>query len=122
MADSERAAKRVRHHTLKVDPEPFLAMWQGLKKADLRDLSDRDIQVGDTVDFEEFDRDTKAYSGLMIRCKITHIQRGYILPTPYGDGFCSECGVARNADGAMLSFGSVARYKHNRPVFGGGYE
>ncbi len=69
-------------HDLKCDPAPFQAMFWGMKTADLRNLSDRDIAVGDTVAFHEHDRSgvIQKYTGRILLTVITHIQTQYILP------------------------------------------
>lgn len=90
----------MRWHELRTDPEPFRYMFAGLKKADLRDLSDRDIQAGDIVVFNEFDREKQYYPGRSIKAKITHVQTGYMLP--------ENC--------AMLSFQIIGRLKGNNHI------
>ena len=78
-------------------------MWRGAKTADLRDLSDRDIQVGDWVWFHENCR-KDGRTGRSIQVEVTHIQRGYILPSPCCVRTCSEAGTKTGVAGAMLSF------------------
>jgi hypothetical protein len=77
-----------RTHTLKTDPEPFSAVWDGLKAHEIR-FNDRDFQVGDMLHLVE-----TRYTGLEMRGlaqrpleftgrvtyrRVTHIQSGYGL-------------------------------------------
>jgi hypothetical protein len=64
-----------RLHNKRVDPGPFLALWRHDKRAEIRKLDDWSPAVGDTLVLEEFDRDTKTYSGYCVRAEITHILR-----------------------------------------------
>ncbi len=81
--DMDRIVWNVQH-TFKTHPEPFEEMWHGRKKADLRDLSDRQlhqmIQVGDAIVFREYDNVAGTYPGRSFRARVTHIQTGYCLP------------------------------------------
>ena len=67
-------------HDFKTWPAEFSALWSGAKTAELRNLSDRDVKVGDTAFFYEFDPDdNKQYTGRRIVAKITHLQKGFGL-------------------------------------------
>jgi len=68
-----------RVHRLKADPQPFQAMWSGLKNFEVRRF-DRDFRVGDDLKLSEYDRETRAYSGRYIRARITSMVR----PGEYG--------------------------------------
>ena len=67
-------------HLFKTHKDPFIALWLGNKKADLRDLSDRTEkpEVGDIVLFNEINEAGKD-THRMLECVITHIQTGYVL-------------------------------------------
>lgn len=67
-------------HELKTDPEPFQAMLDGAKRSDVRDVSDKDIRIGDYVVYREFDRKFQKYTERVIRTRVLHIQSGYGLP------------------------------------------
>ncbi|MFH1592639.1 MAG: DUF3850 domain-containing protein [Candidatus Woesearchaeota archaeon] len=53
-------------------PELFQAVLEGKKKFDLR-LADFECAPGDTLILEEWDPDTKSYTGRKIEKKITYI-------------------------------------------------
>jgi hypothetical protein len=53
-------------------PEEFEATLAGVKKFDCR-LVDFDCEVGDTLLFEEWDPNTKEYTGRTLEKKITYI-------------------------------------------------
>ena len=67
-------------HNFKTHKDPFIALWLGTKKADLRDLSDRreKPEICDIVFFSEIDS-SGVETGRMLECVITHIQTGYVL-------------------------------------------
>ena len=67
-------------HLFKTHKDPFIALWLGNKKADLRDVSDRDKKpvLGDIVLFSEID-ETGKDTHRMLECIVTHIQTGYVL-------------------------------------------
>lgn len=58
--------------TKKVWPIYFDAILAGKKKYELR-LNDFDIQEGDTLLLEEWDPETKSYSGRKIEKKVTYV-------------------------------------------------
>lgn len=60
------------HHTLKMWPESFEALWVGAKAFDIR-LDDRAFEVGDTIDFHEYNPTTKTFTGRQMRRRITHL-------------------------------------------------
>lgn len=56
----------------KIWPEYFEAIVSGKKKYELR-LNDFDIEEGDTLLLEEWDPDTKEYTGRKIEKKVTYV-------------------------------------------------
>ena len=72
-----------RVHRLKIHRKPFLDLESGAKTCEIRDCSDRDFQVGDSVLLMLVD-ETGNPTPNELRRKITHIQTGYGLP----DDFC----------------------------------
>lgn len=90
-------------HELKIQPEHFLAVIEGNKRAEIRKM-DRDFRVGDLLKLREWDPRMKQtsdgvpataeltfYTGRSTEAAITHILTGWGLQ----DGY------------AMLSFGKV---------------
>ena len=71
------------NHNLKTHPNPFQAVKSGLKKAEFR-LNDRGFELGDTLTLQEWEPETKSYTGDEISVIITHIQTGYGIP----EGYC----------------------------------
>lgn len=66
-------------HHLKINRQPFEDLVSGRKTGEVRNCSDRDFKVGDSVELFM----TETESGLAtesIVLTITHIQRGYGLP------------------------------------------
>lgn len=58
-------------HELKTWPEAFQAVWEGLKKYELR-KNDRYFLVGDSLFLREWDPVTKEYSGRAIQARVTY--------------------------------------------------
>ena len=82
-------------HNLKIWPEYFAAVRDGLKRAELR-WNDREYQAGDTLDLCEWDRNEEAFTGDFISVTVTHVAElgqwmpGYVLlsiapPAPVSD-------------------------------------
>ncbi|WP_233609356.1 ASCH/PUA domain-containing protein [Citrobacter freundii] len=71
-------------HNLKIWPEYFAAVRDGLKRAELR-WNDRDYQAGDTLDLCEWDPNEEAFTGEFISVTVTHVAElgqwmpGYVL-------------------------------------------
>lgn len=71
-------------HNLKIWPEYFAAVRDGLKRAELR-WNDREYHAGDTLDLCEWDPNEEAFTGDFISVTVTHVaelgQRmpGYVL-------------------------------------------
>lgn len=61
-------------HHLKTWPEPFCAVLDGSKRAELR-KDDRDFKVGDHLLLEEWDPGRREYTGRAHEVVITHILR-----------------------------------------------
>ena len=68
-----------REHCLKIHRKPFFELESGAKTGEIRDCSDRDFQVGDSVLLMLVDETGNPTPNKMRR-KITHIQTGYGLP------------------------------------------
>lgn len=61
------------HHKVKSWSYLFRALISGQKKHDIRDMTDRDYKVGDTMTLQEFDNTTGKYTGFEQDVKITYI-------------------------------------------------
>lgn len=57
-------------HDLKTWPEPFQAVWIGVKKYEVR-KDDRGYKVGDTLLLREWSPETKEYTGRQIVAGVT---------------------------------------------------
>lgn len=70
-------------HDLKILPEHFLPVQEGLKKAEVR-YNDRDFKTGDYLILREY-RPEAGYSGRIVQRRIGHIadlnamSEGYVL-------------------------------------------
>ncbi|EOD8838354.1 DUF3850 domain-containing protein [Enterobacter hormaechei] len=71
-------------HNLKIWPEYFAAVRDGLKRAELR-WNDREYQAGDIIDLCEWDPNEEAFTGDFISVTVTHVadlgqwMPGYVL-------------------------------------------
>lgn len=65
----------MKQHRVKCWPEHFQAVWDGLKKAELR-LNDRDYQTGDELVLLEYNPVDDSYSERQIRADISHVLAG----------------------------------------------
>lgn len=71
-------------HNLKIWPEYFAAVRDGLKRAELR-WNDREYHAGDTLDLCEWDPNEEAFTGDFISVTVTHVAElgqwmpGYVL-------------------------------------------
>lgn len=71
-------------HNLKIWPEYFAAVRDGLKRAELR-WNDREYQAGDILDLCEWDPNEEAFTGDFISVIVTHVAElgqwmpGYVL-------------------------------------------
>lgn len=74
----EQFLKHASHHTLKIHPQPLADLLSAVKTAEVRDCSDRDFRVGDTVRLRELTAD--GYTGREVTRTISHVQEGYGLP------------------------------------------
>ncbi|URD40688.1 DUF3850 domain-containing protein [Pseudomonas sp. BYT-5] len=88
-----------REHELKIRQTPLADLLSGLKTGEIRDCSDREFAVGDTVLLREID-DARDYTGTVLRRTITHVQKNYGLP----DHLC------------VLSYGQPAEQPQGEPV------
>ena len=66
-------------HHLKINKQPFDDLVSGRKTGEVRDCSDRDFKVGDSVELFMTETATGLATESIVRT-ITHIQRGYGLP------------------------------------------
>lgn len=66
----------------KIWPESFEAIKTGKKKLDLR-LQDFDVQEGDTLILEEWNPETKNYTGRSIEKKVGYVLRFKLAELPY---------------------------------------
>ncbi|MCP2116893.1 UNVERIFIED_ORG: hypothetical protein J2S79_001347 [Pantoea agglomerans] len=82
-------------HNLKIWPEYFSAVRNGLKRGELR-WNDREYHAGDTLDLCEWDPNEEAFTGDFISVTVTHVAElgqwmpGYVLlsiapPAPVSD-------------------------------------
>ena len=63
-------------HSLKIWPQYYQAVAERRKTYEHRSCRDRDFRVGDTLNLEEWDPDTKAYTGSSLCAGVTYITRG----------------------------------------------
>lgn len=68
-----------REHELKIRQTPLADLLSGLNTGEIRDCSDREFAVGDTVLLHEID-DARDYTVTVARRTITHVQKHYGLP------------------------------------------
>jgi len=66
----------------KIWPEYFEAIEQGKKKFELR-LGDFDIAEGDTLVLEEWNPETKEYTGRKMEKKVTSVSRFKVHEIPF---------------------------------------
>ncbi len=59
-------------HELKIQPQYFKDVMLGLKRFEIR-FNDRNYQVGDTLILNEFNPNTKRYTGEQVTRKIDYI-------------------------------------------------
>ena len=62
-------------HCLKTLPEIFIVMKNGYKSFDIR-RNDRNIKIGDRVIFQEYDSESKTYTGEEIDRKVIYMLQG----------------------------------------------
>lgn len=73
----EKAGKT---HSLKIWPEYFAGLRDGIKRAELR-LNDRAYQAGDILDLCEWDPNEEAFTGEYISVTVTHVAEiGQLMP------------------------------------------
>lgn len=86
-------------HDLKTWPEPFEALWCGLKTHEVRQ-DDRGFDVGDCLVLREWRPDTELYSGRLVRAEVTYISRGPDWGLPSGMVVMSIRELSRTLAGA----------------------
>lgn len=62
-------------HALKIWPQYFERIYQGEKKFEVR-VNDRDYQVGDILDLNEYDPTTKSFTGRSLPRRVGYILHG----------------------------------------------
>jgi hypothetical protein len=72
-------------HTLKCWPEYIQPIIDGKKKFEIR-KHDRDFQVGDLLELQEYNPINKSYTDRKILVSITHIMRGPTMGI--SNGYC----------------------------------
>ena len=68
-------------HLLKIHYSNFVAILDGTKRAEFRDIRDHDIQPGDIVVLREYE--VGFYTGRAVAVRVTHRQESYGIPTGY---------------------------------------
>jgi hypothetical protein len=68
-----RSSRPAIEHRVKSWPQLFEATLAGVKTHDVRNVGDRDYQVGDTLRLLEFDPETQRYTGRELTVRITYI-------------------------------------------------
>lgn len=63
------------HHHLKTWPEPFQAVWDGLKPFEIR-KNDRGFRVGDTLTLQEWYPESEQWGARIISASIKYILNG----------------------------------------------
>lgn len=81
-------------HNLKCIKEPFQAKWDGNKNWEYR-KNDRDYQVGDILNEQEYFPESDSYSGREIMEKVTWILFGGSFGVPEGYVIMSTIEQAR---------------------------
>jgi hypothetical protein len=67
-------------HILKTWPEPFQAIWDGLKQWEYR-KNDRDYQVGDILLLGEWDNEKEKFTVREIKARVVYmLKEGFGLP------------------------------------------
>lgn len=88
-------------HRLKTWPAPFEAVWDGLKRYEIRRCVDRTYRVGDLLDLQEYDPDARTFSGRGVLAYVTYMTSG------------SEWGLPH--DLCVLSLGYLQTYVQTPP-------
>lgn len=65
-----------REHTLKTWPAEYAATVSGQKRFDIRWARDRNFQVGDTLELQEYNPETETYTGEMCALRVTFMVCG----------------------------------------------
>lgn len=70
------------HHHLKTWPEPFDAVWKGLKPFEIR-KNDRAYQVGDTLMLQEWYPNNETWGERIITASVKYMLDGFGLKDGY---------------------------------------
>lgn len=69
------------NHEFKCDVVPFHNVWVGAKRAEVRNLADREhCEPKDMLILREWDSVVKAFTGRYVNAIVTHVQSGCGLP------------------------------------------
>lgn len=68
-------------HYLKTWPKQFIAVLTGDKRHEVR-VNDRDFKAGDVLQLQEYDPDTKLYTGNEVPVRVTYITYGGTFGLP----------------------------------------
>ena len=78
-------------HDLKIDPEYFNAVRFGRKTFEVR-KNDRNYEVGDCINLQEYDRNSDLYTGRTLNVQINYIldnqeflREGYVVLGIFGE-------------------------------------
>lgn len=72
-------------HKVKSHPEPFAAVWSGMKGHEIR-FNDRKYKVADSVRLLEYDPEKDTFSGRSIDLIITHLRHAEGEGIPFSAG------------------------------------
>jgi hypothetical protein len=89
-----------RTHILKSWPKMFDAFISGAKRHDVRKVTDRSFEVGDTIVFREFDPRSNEFTGRECKAEVTYITSSSV-PCPFFDSAIAD-------DFCILSVNRVA--------------
>lgn len=71
-------------HRLKTHPEPFLALYTGAKRFEIRRDDDRVFRVGDVLELLEWVPGEERYTGATVVAIVTYVLRGPGYGVPEG--------------------------------------
>ena len=71
-------------HDLKIWPEYFQAVKDGSKPFEVREVRDRNFQVGDVLVLHEWRPDTEAYTGECVNRRVTYVLEGGVFGVAKG--------------------------------------
>ena len=98
----------MQHHELKTWPEPFEAVWQGMKSHEVRDNRDRNFVVGDILHLREWSPNGRGYTGREMYATCTYKTAGGGWGLPMSVDVLSIRVDARISESAAREPGKVA--------------